>query len=44
VEAKDAESFADQISARYQQAQGIQPTVYICSAADGARAEINAEG
>jgi galactokinase len=39
VETTDAESFADQISGRYQKATGIQPAVYICSAADGARAE-----
>lgn len=41
VEATDAQSFADQISDRYQQATGIEPAVYICSAADGARAERN---
>ena len=39
VEATDAESFADQISGRYQKATGIKPAVYICSAADGARVE-----
>jgi len=39
VEATDAESFGDQISSRYQKATGIKPSVYICSAADGARAE-----
>jgi galactokinase len=39
VEATDAESFGDQISSRYQKATGITPAVYICSAADGARAE-----
>jgi galactokinase len=41
VEATDAEAFADQISIRYEKAAGIKPTVYICSAADGARAERN---
>jgi len=41
VEATDAQSFADQISDRYQQATGIEPAVYICSAADGARAELD---
>ncbi len=41
VEATDAEAFADQISGRYQQAAGIKPAVHICSAADGARAELN---
>lgn len=44
VEAKDADAFADQISGRYQQAVGIEPAVYICSAADGARLEINGAG
>ena len=44
VEATDAEAFADQISGRYQQAVGIKPAVYICSAADGARAEFNGAG
>jgi galactokinase len=39
VEATDAQSFADQISDRYQRATGIRPAVYICSPADGARAE-----
>jgi galactokinase len=39
VEATDAESFGDQISSRYQKATGIKPAVYICSAAEGARAE-----
>jgi galactokinase len=41
VEAADAESFADQISSRYQKATGIEPAVYVCSAADGARVEPN---
>jgi len=44
VQTTDAEAFADQISRRYQQAVGIKPAVYICSAADGARAEINGAG
>src|SRR5271156_4022322 len=39
VEATDAESFASQVSRRYQKATGIKPAVYICSAADGARVE-----
>jgi galactokinase len=39
VAATHAQAFADQISTRYQQAMGITPAVYICSAADGARAE-----
>lgn len=42
VEAADAELFADQVSGRYQRATGIKPAVYICSAADGARVELNA--
>jgi galactokinase len=41
VEATDAQSFADQISHRYHGATGIEPAVYICSAADGARVEPN---
>ena len=41
VEATYADAFADQIGARYHQATGIRPDVYICSAADGARAEPN---
>jgi len=44
VEATDAEAFADQISARYQQATGTKPAVYICSAADGAGIEFNGAG
>jgi galactokinase len=41
VEATDAQSFANQISDRYQRATGIKPAIYICSAADGARVELN---
>jgi galactokinase len=41
VTAREAELFADEISARYQRTVGIKPAVYICSAADGARAEVN---
>ena len=41
VEAGNAEAFADQLSGRYQQAAGIKPVVYICSAADGARLDLN---
>ena len=36
VRAPDAESFAAQISERYQAAIGIKPDVYVCSAANGA--------
>jgi galactokinase len=39
VAAPDAEAFADQISGRYRKATGIEPAIYICSAADGAGAE-----
>jgi galactokinase len=38
VRALDAESFAAQISERYQAAIGIKPDVYVCSAANGASA------
>ena len=33
-----SEAFASQISERYSTATGIQPDIYICSAADGAAA------
>jgi galactokinase len=38
VRAGDAEEFARQIALRYQQKTGIAPSVYICSAEDGAQA------
>ena len=38
VRASDAESFAAQISERYQVEIGIKPDVYVCSAANGASA------
>jgi galactokinase len=41
VQEADAETFADQISSRYQQEVGIKPAIYICSAADGAWARID---
>jgi galactokinase len=44
VEAKDAQTFADQVSARYQQAVDIKPAIYICSADDGARLESGGSG
>jgi galactokinase len=44
VEATDAQTFTDQISDRYQRATGITPAVYICSAADGAKLELNGSG
>jgi galactokinase len=39
VDRTRAKEFAQQISARYHRATGVQPEVRICSAADGARAE-----
>jgi galactokinase len=42
VAESEAQAFADQVSRRYQQASGIEPAVYICSADDGARLEIDA--
>jgi galactokinase len=39
VELDQAQAFAGQVSSRYQQAVGIKPAVYICSAAEGARIE-----
>jgi galactokinase len=44
VEAVNAGAFADEISRRYQQAAGIKPAVYVCSAVDGARAETKGAG
>jgi galactokinase len=41
VEATDAEAFAAEIADRYQRAIGVKPIIYICSAADGARAEFD---
>jgi galactokinase len=41
VNASDAESFAQQIAQRYQSKTGISPDVYVCSAMDGAGAELN---
>jgi galactokinase len=40
VAASVADAFAEQISAGYQKATGIVPEVYICSAADGAKAQL----
>jgi galactokinase len=39
VEEVNTGAFADEISRRYQQAVGIKPAVYVCSAVDGAKAE-----
>jgi galactokinase len=41
VKAADASRFAAQISERYQAATGIKPDVYVCSAANGASADLN---
>ena len=38
VQGDNAEEFAAQVSERYQRQTGINPKVYICSAADGAQA------
>jgi galactokinase len=39
VNAADAQPFADEVSRRYLGKTGIKPDIYICSAAQGARAE-----
>jgi galactokinase len=39
VNVSDAKLFADQIADRYRQATGIDPSIYICSASDGAKLE-----
>ncbi len=44
VAASEVEAFAVQISSRYRQATGVDPAVNICSAADGARLEIDEAG
>ena len=41
VRAPDASRFAGQISEQYQAATGIRPDVYVCSAANGASADLN---
>jgi galactokinase len=38
VRSADADDFAEQIAKRYQEATGIKPNVYVCSAEDGAQA------
>ncbi len=43
VEAAAADAFANLISARYQQATGIVPAIYICSASDGAGLEVGSQ-
>jgi galactokinase len=44
VESSHADAFVEAVARRYQQATGIEPAVYICSAADGARCEVEREG
>ena len=41
VKAAGASRFAAQISERYQATTGIKPDVYVCSAANGASADLN---
>jgi galactokinase len=41
VTATEAEGFGGEIKRRYQDRMGINPDVYICSAANGASAELN---
>jgi galactokinase len=41
VAESEAKSFASQIAKRYQHAMGVEPAVYICSAADGAMRELS---
>jgi len=41
VSASEAESFAQQIAQRYRSKTDIPPDVYVCSAMDGAGAELN---
>jgi galactokinase len=44
VEREQAKSFAAAIAARYQKEIGIHPDVYVCSASDGAGAEVASAG
>jgi len=41
VKTDDASRFAAQISERYQAATGLKPDIYVCSAANGASADLN---
>ncbi len=43
VKTADASRFAAQISERYQAATGIKPDIYVCSAANGASADLNGQ-
>jgi galactokinase len=40
VKAENASSFADEVSRRYFEKTGIKPDIYICSAANGASADL----
>src|SRR5229473_6933095 len=44
VKTADASRFAPQISERYQAATGIKPDIYVCSAANGASADLKRTG
>jgi len=44
VNSSDAAVFAEQIAERYKQKIGTEPVLYICSAANGAHAELNGVG
>jgi len=44
VESAKVKEFGEVVSSRYQIATGIVPAVYICSAADGAKCEVEGEG
>jgi galactokinase len=41
VAASEAEAFADGVRSRYLEKTGIRPDIYLCTAADGASAELN---
>ena len=41
VDASQAHAFSKEIAVRYQQATEIKPDVYVCSAANGASAELH---
>jgi len=41
VAASEADAFADRVQSRYLEKTGIRPDIYLCTAADGASAELN---
>jgi galactokinase len=41
VAASEADAFADRVRSRYLEKTGIRPDIYLCTAADGASAELN---